>query len=114
MTAERPLSVQLLLVLGWKKWGKCSYFWHLVAKNSCHMLDSYYMIEVFNTYNRGVDYNNPYFSIERCEENKKEDEYFLSSSFWFLKGGIGNRSWCSGFEKEKNCASVFDETIIFI
>ena len=45
------------------------------------MLDSYYMIEVFNTYNRIVDYNNPYFSIEQCEENKKEDEYFLSSSF---------------------------------
>ena len=90
-----------------KKWGKCSYFWHLVAKNSCHMLDSYYMIEVFNTNNRGVDYNNPYFSIERCEENKKEDEYFLSSSFWFLKGGIGNRSWCSGFEKEKKLCICF-------
>ena len=41
-----------------------------LAEKSCRTLDSYYVIEVFNTYQYGIDYNKKYLSIEW--RNKKK------------------------------------------
>lgn len=40
-----------------------------LAKNSCNMVNPYFMLKVFNTYQLGKDYYNSYLTIDR--ENKK-------------------------------------------
>ena len=45
-----------------------------LAAYSCLNVNSDFIIEVFNTYKRGVDFYNPYLSIDRYQEEKKKHE----------------------------------------
>ena len=80
MNVENILSVHHHIVLVWKK----IKVWEIVvvnalkfskelAEHSCMCVNSYYIIDVFNNYKRGVDFRNQYLTIEWGEE----DEYFL-------------------------------------
>ena len=41
-----------------------------LAEHSCMCVNSYYIIDVFNNYKRGVDLRNQYLTIERGEEDE--------------------------------------------
>ena len=45
-----------------------------LAVYSCLNVNSDFIIDVFNTYKRGVDFYNPYLSIDRYQEEKKKHE----------------------------------------
>ena len=85
-----------------------------LAVHSCRTVNSDFIIKVFDTYKRGVDFYNPYLSIDRYQEEKQKDESFLSGSNRFLEVRIWNRSRSFHFQKEKNGPYVFAETTHFI
>ena len=41
-----------------------------LAEQSCMSANSYHIIDVFNTYKRGVDFRNQYIAIERGSEDE--------------------------------------------
>ena len=81
----------------------------LVQKSSC-VLDSYYMLEVFKTYHRGIDYNNPYLLIERGEKKK------INNFCQVLADSLRNafEIEVDVFASKKKCPYVFGETISFV
>ena len=64
----KKLKLQRLLFLHGIKLSK------RLAVYSYLNVNSDFIIEVFNMYKRGVDFYNPYVSIDRYQEKKKKDE----------------------------------------
>ena len=75
-------------------------------------LPSYYMLEVFSTYQLGKDYNNPYLSIDR--DNKKKMNKFCRVLTDSLRSKFEIEVEVFVSKKKKNCAYVLHETTNFV
>ena len=81
MSVEMLLSVLLRIVLALEKIKlERLFFLHAIRLSkrhtvySCRTVNSDFIINVFDTRKRGIDFYNPYLSIDRYQEEKEKGE----------------------------------------